>query len=139
MDVTTAINGHQAFEILSKQTEDNFFDLVILDLNMPISDGYETCKNIIKFFKCKGIFKIEASQVSNLSNSNGLSLMHFQPVIVALSSLITRDIDKRTIEAGFDLTLQSPLHANTIHSKIEPLLKQRKDNIEFQSEAYEFK
>ena len=59
MEVTTAINGHQAFEILSKHTEENFFDLVILDLNMPISDGYETCKNIVKFFKSEGIFKIE--------------------------------------------------------------------------------
>lgn len=24
------------------------FNLVVLDLNMPISDGYEACKNIIK-------------------------------------------------------------------------------------------
>ena len=60
-------------------------------------------------------------------------------MIVALSSLITKDIEKRTMEAGFDLTLQSPLHANTIHSKIEPLLQLRKDNIEFQSEAHVFK
>jgi hypothetical protein len=60
-------------------------------------------------------------------------------VIVALSSLITKDIEKRTMEAGFDLALQSPLHAKTIHSKIEPLLQQRKDNMEFQSEAHVFK
>jgi CheY-like chemotaxis protein len=71
MDVTTAINGHQAFEILSKQTEDDLFDIVILDLNMPISDGFETCKNIIKFFKCQGIFKIDQSFVSNISSSHG--------------------------------------------------------------------
>ena len=46
METKTAINGHEAFEILC-----NFklgFDLLILDLHMPISDGYETCKNIIK-------------------------------------------------------------------------------------------
>jgi len=48
MEVETSINGHQAFEILSKQQDSKRFDLVVLDLNMPISDGYETCKNIIK-------------------------------------------------------------------------------------------
>ena len=107
MDVTTAINGHQAFEILSKQTEDNLFDIVILDLNMPISDGFETCKNIVKFFKDKGIFKIDQSYVSNLSSSHGSSLpfKYFKPVIVALSSLITKSIEKKTEEAGFNLTL----------------------------------
>ena len=50
MEVVTAINGYQAFEIVSKQTEQTGFDLVILDLNMPISDGYEACKNILKLF-----------------------------------------------------------------------------------------
>ena len=56
MEVVTAINGHQAFEIVSKQTEETGFDLVILDLNMPISDGYETCKNIIRMFTENKIF-----------------------------------------------------------------------------------
>ena len=52
MQVTTAINGYEAFEILNKSKEEEAekFDLVILDLNMPISDGYETCRNIIKLF-----------------------------------------------------------------------------------------
>ena len=45
--VHTAINGYQAFEILC-QMNDGFFDLVVLDLNMPISDGYDTCRNIIR-------------------------------------------------------------------------------------------
>jgi two-component system sensor histidine kinase/response regulator len=48
MEITTAINGHQAFEILSKSMD---FDLVVLDLDMPISNGYETCSNIVKLYK----------------------------------------------------------------------------------------
>ena len=141
MDVTTAINGHQAFEILSKQTEDDLFDIVILDLNMPISDGFETCKNIIKFFKCQGIFKIDQSFVSNISSSHGqnLPLKIFKPVIVALSSLITKDIEKKTDLAGFNLTLQSPLHAKVIENLIMPLLQTRKDQIEFESQAHIYK
>jgi CheY-like chemotaxis protein len=56
MEVVTAINGYQAFEIVSKQTEQTGFDLVILDLNMPISDGYETCRNITRMFTRDKIF-----------------------------------------------------------------------------------
>jgi hypothetical protein len=29
----------------------------MLDLNMPISDGYESCKNILNLYKKNGIFK----------------------------------------------------------------------------------
>ena len=46
-EVTKANDGIEGFDYLKRGT----FDLVILDLNMPISDGFETCKNINKFFK----------------------------------------------------------------------------------------
>ena len=35
------------------------FDLIVLDLNMPISDGYETCKNILQKYDDSQMFKIE--------------------------------------------------------------------------------
>jgi CheY-like chemotaxis protein len=97
MEVEIAINGHQAFEILNKQTDSSRFDLVILDLNMPISDGYETCRNIIKVFTRENIFK--PSKSDNSSHSSVIDLLpakHYQPVIVALSSLVTKDIEKKT-------------------------------------------
>ena len=97
MEVVTAINGHQAFEILNKQTDSSMFDLVILDLNMPISDGYETCRNIMKVFTRDNIFKQEKSHNSSLSSViDLLPAKHYQPVIVALSSLVTNDIEKKT-------------------------------------------
>lgn len=33
------------------------FDLVILDLNMPISDGYEACKKINQMYDENKLFK----------------------------------------------------------------------------------
>ena len=56
MEATTAINGHEAFEIVCN----NNFDLVVLDLQMPISDGYETCENIIKRYNRENIFNFDA-------------------------------------------------------------------------------
>lgn len=29
---------------------EDMFDLIILDLNMPVSDGYEACKSILQLF-----------------------------------------------------------------------------------------
>lgn len=108
MEVEVAINGHQAFEILNKQTDSTRFDLVILDLNMPISNGYETCQNIIKVFTRDNIFKPDKSLNSNSNQSRSrdfLSPKYYKPVIVALSSLVTKDIEKKTLDAGFELTL----------------------------------
>ena len=59
-DTTTAINGFEAFEIVSDSLKDQdrdfqtqyqeTFDLIVLDLGMPISDGYESCRNIKKLY-----------------------------------------------------------------------------------------
>jgi CheY-like chemotaxis protein len=56
--ITSAINGYEAFEHVQKslttyqgsKDRNDLFDLVILDLNMPISNGFEACKNIGKIF-----------------------------------------------------------------------------------------
>ena len=71
--VTTAQNGFEAFEMIQaivkqenlslSNINDRMFCLVLLDLNMPISDGFETCKNITSLYNCKNLF--------NLKNRNG--------------------------------------------------------------------
>ena len=47
-EVVCARNGQQAYEKVLETIGnfDKMFDLVVLDLNMPIADGYEACKNI---------------------------------------------------------------------------------------------
>ena len=78
--VTTACNGHEAYEIVLKQINkieqrepsfgiknvQEYFDLIILDLNMPISDGYEACKNIQSLYNDNKIFRIGSSSSKNV-------------------------------------------------------------------------
>ena len=62
--VSTARNGQEAFEKV-KQTMDSskqMFDLVILDLNMPIADGYEACTNILQLFSQESL--LDQSDIS---------------------------------------------------------------------------
>ena len=48
-EITTAINGQEAYE----QYHETFrngklgFDVIVLDLCMPVSDGFEACKRIL--------------------------------------------------------------------------------------------
>ncbi len=47
--VTPALNGHEAFEkarAACRETVCQQFEVVILDLNMPICDGYQACMQI---------------------------------------------------------------------------------------------
>ena len=66
-DVVKARNGFEAFEKAAEamqftqqnikqivdqwdKTSFEMFDVIILDLNMPISDGYEACKKISQMY-----------------------------------------------------------------------------------------
>lgn len=46
-DVTTANNGFEALDAVIAQPK-NFFDVIILDLNMPIMGGFEACEKIVQ-------------------------------------------------------------------------------------------
>jgi len=47
-----AIDGQQAINLLKKTFD---YDLILLDVDMPLMDGFETCKAIKKDFKLKDI------------------------------------------------------------------------------------
>jgi cyclic di-GMP phosphodiesterase len=86
-EVTTALNGKIGLDILDKKN----IDLVLLDINMPLMNGYETCQ------------KIKANPQSS----------HI-PVIM-ITSMDSRDSKIKGIEAGADEFLAKPLdHAELI-------------------------
>lgn len=47
-----------------KRGQSFLFDLIVLDLNMPISNGYEACKNILMKYDNSRILKIATSNIS---------------------------------------------------------------------------
>lgn len=63
-NVVTAANGKEALEILSRSKP----DLLILDLVMPVVDGYEVCKAVKEGQKLRDIpiLLITASVTSNM-------------------------------------------------------------------------
>lgn len=93
-EVLTAQNGADAWDIL----QDEYPDLVISDVEMPVMDGYELCqkiKNDIKFRKI--------------------------PVILVTSRIQTESLLKG-IEVGADNYITKPYDDETLFSKVDELL-----------------
>lgn len=80
-NVTEASNGKDALEHMSNTT----FDLVLMDIQMPIMNGFEATTKIRKFDKKTPIFALSASVLSDLKEEikyygfNGLILKPFDP------------------------------------------------------------
>ena len=51
-EVHVAENGVQALQMVKNEVF-NFFDIIFLDLNMPIMDGWEACQRISMVFSEK--------------------------------------------------------------------------------------
>ena len=55
--IDTAHNGQEALDLVMENEvsyakgDSRYYDLVFLDLGMPIKDGYEACKLIIQHYK----------------------------------------------------------------------------------------
>lgn len=68
--ITTAENGLQALQIVTSEPP-NFFDIILLDINMPIMDGYEACSRITDYlYQEDSLFSLNPQRVSYLQKSS---------------------------------------------------------------------
>lgn len=78
----------------------NKYDIIFLDLNMPIMDGFEACKRI-KELLCGDI-----RHLINIQKDENFTQIHTAPnfitLIIALSGHITEEDRVLGKEAGFD-------------------------------------
>ena len=91
--VTIAQNGFQALQMITDLNYEggeviDFYQFVIMDLNMPIMNGFDSCKGMNEFFQSKKTVKI-----ANLIEDSVVELEfeHLLPVIAACTSDILTD------------------------------------------------
>ncbi len=96
-EITTALNGKIAIETLAEKN----IDLVLLDINMPLMNGYETCQKIKNDSQTKHI-----------------------PVIM-ITSMDSRDSKIKGIEAGADEFLAKPLDHSELLLRVKNILASR--------------
>ncbi len=97
--VTAAENGLQALNILQNTS----FDLILMDIQMPDMDGYETTKAIRLSEKITG--------------------RHIP--IIAMTAHAIEDNREKCLAAGMDGYIAKPIRLDTIGSEIETILQSR--------------
>ncbi len=90
--VHIAENGRQAFEAFKKKR----FDAILMDVQMPEMDGYETTKEIRKFEAGGGCETQRGSPP-------------FRTPIIALTAHAMREYEERCISAGMDAYVAKPI------------------------------
>jgi signal transduction histidine kinase/ActR/RegA family two-component response regulator len=88
---TLAYNGKEALEVLKKNKD---FNIILLDLEMPVMNGYEAITEIKKLYP------------------------HI-PVVAFTASLIDGQMLARLIEAGFEDCIPKPFHPKELFSQVK--------------------
>lgn len=96
VEVTEAGNGKEALEHLKK----NAFDLVLMDLQMPVMDGYE------------------ATRLIRSSMPNGKTIP-----IVALTASIMNEVQEKILTSGMNDLILKPFNPGELYSKIVKVLE----------------
>lgn len=112
VEVDTAINGEEAVGLVRK----NFYNLVLMDLHMPIMDGYEATKRIREFNKDI-------------------------PIIALSAAVMKKDVEK-TIKVGMNGHISKPINQNELKKVLSHYLKvefhdiQSHENLDFNMKEY---
>lgn len=106
ISLTIAENGEMALEQLKKNHE-NDFDIILMDIHMPVMDGYETAEKI-------------------RSMNNGLKNI---PVIGLTASAISEGKNNKCYKNGISDFLTKPINPDELYNKILNLLNKRQNQI----------
>ena len=102
MKITMASSGKEALKIIKSNKE---LDMVLMDTNMPVMDGYETTKEIRKIYNKKQL-----------------------PVVMIMGEGFKNDIDK-IANAGANTFLHKPFLTGTLYSAFETFVTKENSKV----------
>ena len=125
--VTTAGNGSEALNILIDVNNNNkllhSFDVIIVDLNMPVMDGFEFTKRLRKYeesFNIKGYNSIRTSSRSQSGHNDQNDGDNPPPpphqLVIVSSANSDNETSDLAFEAGCDAFLEKPLQIEAFHT-----------------------
>lgn len=77
------------------------YDLVIIDVGMPKSSGYEACEQIKSLFTDSIMLSHQRAEYEN-TDFNYIPMNKRIPVLVALTSQINKKVIREVKDAGFE-------------------------------------
>ena len=142
MEIIEAENGKQAYDIFTSDPEN--FDLIFMDINMPVLDGYEATRLIREFEKEKVLEFAEqrpgmkekvlefAKHPKGVTENNRMEFPKETPKqllerpkgvpIIAMTANVFKEDIERCLAAGFDEHIGKPLNYNDVMAVLEKYL-----------------
>ncbi len=118
-EVAAAENGAQALDLLAARQ----FDLVLMDCQMPVMDGYEATRRIRQMTK-------DECGTRNAETSADPAFVHrssFRIPIVALTAHAMPDDREKCLAAGMDDYLAKPIEPQALSAMLRKWLPERND------------
>jgi signal transduction histidine kinase/CheY-like chemotaxis protein len=97
------VNGNEALE----NALQNLYDVILMDIHMPVMDGYEASRQILEFYKGKSK----------------------KPWMIALTASVANDISHKISAAGLDDYILKPFNPVDLKNRLASLTN-RKDRIQ---------
>lgn len=142
--VETAKNGYDVFQKVQKNKNCVKYDVILLDLQMPIMNGFDACRNICNLFE-ESLFAVDNRRGAALDNEVSENLMSssiqehilmnvekkikkMKPLIIASTGLLSEQVILETNTCGFDRAFQT-ISMPDIKGYIMPELENRRRKI----------
>jgi len=109
--VTTAQNGAEALDYLRQERSQDRFDLVLMDCQMPVVDGFEATRRLRGF---------EQERAANSGVPQHIP-------VIALTANAMKGDDEACFAAGMDDYLAKPIRADALRERIDHWLSQLGD------------
>ena len=100
MQVECAANGREALEMFSK-SEENYYDAILMDMNMPEMDGLEAT------MKIRALDRDDAKTI---------------PIIALTAKAFDEDV-QRSLQAGLNAHLSKPVEPDALFATLESMVK----------------
>ena len=128
MEIIEAENGQQAYEKFISEPEK--FDLIFMDINMPVLDGYEATRLIREFEKdqtskqlsdtnsTEKDIKENVHEFAKQTQSNNRNLRKQIPIIAMTANVFKEDVE-RCLAVGFNDHIGKPLNFEILMAVLE--------------------
>ena len=102
-EIETAVNGKEALELFSR-SEPGYYDLILMDIHMPVMDGYEATKEI------RSLKRTDARHI---------------PILAMTANAFDEDKEVSR-QAGMNAHIAKPLDVEKLYQTISSFLKKNK-------------